>query len=130
LRRVAGCQAALRQLGVVRGDRVVGYLTNAPEALIAFLATASLGAIWSSCPPEFGVDSVLDRFEQISPKVLFACAEYDYGGKRFDRRPEVQRLRAALGSLEACVWVGAERGEQGPDELRFEDLPALDEPLE
>ena len=129
LRRVSGCRALLRRLGVGRGDRVVGYLTNAPEALIAFLASASLGAIWSSCPPEFGVESVLDRFKQISPKVIFACSGYQYGGKRFDRRAEVARLRAALPSLEACVWVGeAPEGER--DALRFDDVPSLDGPLE
>jgi acetoacetyl-CoA synthetase len=122
LQRAAGCRAALRELGVGPGDRVVGYLTNAPEALIAFLATASLGAVWSSCPPEFGVESVLDRFQQIAPKVMFACAGYEYGGKQFDRRQEVTRLRAALPSLEACIWVGAGRDLE-PDARRFEDLP-------
>ncbi|HKO94125.1 MAG TPA: acetoacetate--CoA ligase, partial [Polyangiaceae bacterium] len=105
-RAVGACRAGLRRLGVERGDRVVGYVTNGPEALIAFLASASLGAIWSSCPPEFGVESVLDRFSQISPKVLVACQGYRYGGKHFDRRPEVARLCAALGSLAATVLVG------------------------
>jgi len=105
--RVAGVRRLLVSLGVARGDRVVGYVTNAPEALIAFLAAASLGAVWSSCPPEFGVDSVLDRFRQIAPKVLFACTGYDYGGKHFDRRAEVASLREALPSLEACVFIGA-----------------------
>jgi acetoacetyl-CoA synthetase len=128
-RRVAGCRQTLRSLGVERGDRVVGYVTNAPEALIAFLATASLGAIWSSCPPEFGVESVLDRFKQISPKVLFACAGYEYGGKFFDRRAEVERLRSSLSSLEACIWIGAPAG-LTTGELRFEDLPEHDGPLE
>ena len=103
--QVARCRAGLRRLGVERGDRVVGYLVNGPEALIAFLATASLGAIWSSCPPEFGVDSVLDRFSQISPKVLIACQGYRYGGKQFDRRVELARLCEALGSLRAAVWI-------------------------
>ncbi len=125
--KVSGCRTLLKRLGVGRGDRVVGYLTNAPEALIAFLASASLGAIWSSCPPEFGVESVLDRFVQISPKVLFACAAYEYAGKRFDRRAEVERLRAALPSLEACIWVGADvpsgAAGQADDELAFEDIP-------
>jgi acetoacetyl-CoA synthetase len=133
LRRVAGCRATLRELGVGRGDRVAGYVTNAPEALIAFLASASLGAIWSSCPPEFGVESVLDRFTQIAPKVLLACAGYQYGGKTFDRRPDVARLRAALGSLEACIWVG-DPGDaaplEGQRELVFSDIVPSDEPLE
>jgi acetoacetyl-CoA synthetase len=128
LSAVGRCRAGLKRLGVTRGDRVVGYLTNCPEALIAFLATASLGAIWSSCPPEFGVESVLDRFSQISPKVLFACAGYRYGGKDFDRRGEVARLRTALGSLEACVWVGG-APETGLS-LSFEELSSIDAPLE
>lgn len=128
--RVAGVRKRLVSLGVGRGDRVVGYLTNAPEALIAFLAAASLGAIWSSCPPEFGVESVLDRFQQIAPKVLFACAAYEYGGKRFDRRAEVARVCQALPSLEACIWVGGgaglERGasEPGVHVSVFEDIAA------
>lgn len=133
LRRVSACQAMLRSLGVGRGDRVVGYVTNAPEALIAFLATASLGAIWSSCPPEFGVESVLDRFRQIAPKVLFACLGYQYGGKRFDRRADVERLRAALGSLESCVWIGepseAPAPVAGQRALRFGDMAPSDAPL-
>jgi len=134
LRRVAGCRATLRSLGVGRGDRVVGYLTNAPEALIAFLATASLGAIWSSCPPEFGVESVLDRFRQIAPKVLFACLGYQYGGKRFDRHADVERLRLALGSLEACVWIGepseAPAQVAGQRSLHFGDIGPGVAPLE
>lgn len=133
--RVVGCQATLRSLGVGPGDRVVGYVTNAPEALIAFLASASLGAIWSSCPPEFGVESVLDRFRQIAPKVLFACVGYQYGGKRFDRRADVERLRAALGSLEACVWIGEPdeappASVAGQRSLRFGDIAPLDTPLD
>jgi acetoacetyl-CoA synthetase len=106
---VGRCRAGLRRLGIGRGDRVVGYVTNGPQALIGFLATASLGAIWSSCPPEFGVESVLDRFSQISPQVLIACEGYHYGGKYFDRRAEVGRLCAALGTLRAAVWVPADR---------------------
>jgi acetoacetyl-CoA synthetase len=127
-RAVGRCRAGLKRLGVGRGDRVVGYVTNGPEALITFLASASLGAIWSSCPPEFGVESVLDRFSQIAPKVLVACTGYQYGGKHFDRRPEVARLRAALGTLEVLVWVG-----EAPDSvegLSFEQLSSVDAPLE
>jgi len=143
--RVGRCRAGLRRLGVERGDRVVGYVTNGPEALITFLATASLGAIWSSCPPEFGVESVLDRFSQISPKVLVACQGYHYGGKHFDRRAEVARLRAALGSLQAAVSIA--EGHGGPPtvtpmapasaaaqatvaELSFAELCAVPAPLE
>ena len=75
----------LRALGVRRGDRVVAYMPNIPETLIAFLAVASIGAIWSSAAPEFGARSVIDRFAQIEPKVLLAVDGYRHGGKDFDR---------------------------------------------
>ncbi len=131
--RVAHCRAGLRRLGVVQGDRVAGYLTNGLEALVSFLATASLGAIWSSCPPEFGVESVLDRFSQIEPKVLIACRGYQYGGKHFDRREEVARLRAALPSLHTTVLVGPNAtpaGPEAPGTTSFEELCSAGEPLE
>ena len=106
---LAGAVVCVREhlmaLGVERGDRVCGYLTNTPEAVIAFLATASLGAIWSSCPPEFGAASVLERFSQIEPKVLFAVDGYQYAGKQFPRSQEVRELVAGLPSLNALVWV-------------------------
>ena len=76
----------LRKLGVKRGDRVVAYMTNVPEALIAMLATTSIGAIWSSCGPDFGTPGVLDRFSQLEPTVLIHVDGYQYGGKPFDRR--------------------------------------------
>jgi acetoacetyl-CoA synthetase len=95
--------AGLRRLGVGRGDRVVGYLPNVPEAVVAFLATASIGAIWSSCAPEFGVRAVVDRVRQIEPKVLLVVDGYRYGTKAVDRRDEVAQIRAALPSLEATV---------------------------
>ena len=84
--QVAAVAAGLRELGVERGDRVVAYLPNIPEAIVAFLASASIGATWSSCSPDFGPASVIDRFAQIEPKVLFAVDGYRYGGKDFDRR--------------------------------------------
>lgn len=95
----------LRQLGVQPGDRVVAYLPNIPETIIAFFATASLGAVWSSCSPDFGSRSVLDRFSQIEPTVLLAVDGYDYGGKTFDRRPVVAELQAALPSLEKTILI-------------------------
>jgi acetoacetyl-CoA synthetase len=101
--RVAALAAALRELGVERGDRVVAYLPNVPEAIVAFLATASIGAIWSSCSPDFGPASVIDRFAQIEPKVLFAVDGYRYGGRDFDRREVVAELQAAMPSLERTV---------------------------
>ena len=101
--QVAACAAGLRGLGVGRGDRVVAYLPNIPEAIVAFLAAASLGAVWSSCSPDFGAASVVDRFAQIEPKVLFAVDGYRYGGKDFDRRDTVAALQEAMPSLERTV---------------------------
>lgn len=95
----------LRQLGVQAGDRVVAYLPNIPEAIIGLLATASLGAIWSSCSPDFGSRSVLDRFQQIEPKVLLAVDGYIYNGQPFDRRPVVAELQAGLPSLEQTILI-------------------------
>ncbi len=101
--QVAGTAAGLRALGVERGDRVVAYLPNIPEAIVAFLATASIGAIWSSCSPDFGPASVIDRFAQIEPKVLFAVDGYRYGGKDFDRRETLAQLQQAMPSLARTV---------------------------
>ena len=103
--QVAAVAEALRALGVERGDRVVAYLPNASEALIAFLASASLGAVWSSCSPDFGPGSVVDRFAQIEPKVLFAVDGYRYGGKDFDRLDTVADVAAQIPSLERIVVV-------------------------
>ena len=101
--QVAAVAAGLRALGVERGDRVVAYMPNIPEAIVAFLATASIGAVWSSCSPDFGPASVIDRFAQIEPKVLFTVDGYRYGGKDFDRRETIARLRAEMPSLERTV---------------------------
>jgi len=144
--QVAAVAAGLRELGVERGDRVVAYLPNVPEAVVAFLATASLGAIWSSCSPDFGPASVIDRFAQIEPKVLFAVDGYRYGGRDFDRRAVVAELQAAMPSLERTVvvpylnpdpdlsplreairWHALRAGGAGA-ELRFERVP-FDHPL-
>ncbi|HVQ60416.1 MAG TPA: acetoacetate--CoA ligase [Solirubrobacterales bacterium] len=103
--QVAALAAALREMGVERGDRVVAYLPNIPEAIVAFLATASIGAVWSSCSPDFGPASVVDRFAQIEPKVLFAVDGYRYGGKDFDRRETVAALQEAMPSLQQTVVV-------------------------
>jgi acetoacetyl-CoA synthetase len=102
-RQVAAVAAGLRGLGVERGDRVVAYMPNIPEAIVAFLATASIGAVWSSCSPDFGPASVVDRFAQIEPKVLFAVDGYSYGGKGFDRREVLAKLQEAMPSLERTV---------------------------
>jgi acetoacetyl-CoA synthetase len=128
--QVARVASGLRRLGVGRGDRVAAYMPNAPETVAAFLACASIGAVWSSCAPEFGVPTVIDRFAQIEPKVLLAIEGYRYGGKDFDRRAHVRELAAAIPSLEHTVmlpsgWeeLTAERGE-----LHFERVP-FDHPL-
>jgi acetoacetyl-CoA synthetase len=96
---------ALRAMGVQRGDRVVSYMPNIPESAIAFLASASLGAIWSSCSPDFGTRSVIDRFHQIEPKVLFAVDGYRYHGKVIDRRTTIAELQQSLPTLQKTVLV-------------------------
>jgi acetoacetyl-CoA synthetase len=101
--QVTRIRAGLAALGVGRGDRVAAYLPNIPEAVAAFLATASLGAIWSCCSPDFGTRTVLDRFAQIEPKVLLAVDGYRYGGKPHDRRAVVAELGTALRGLERTV---------------------------
>jgi acetoacetyl-CoA synthetase len=143
---VAEVRAGLEELGVARGDRVAAYLPNIPEALVLFLATASLGAIWSSCSPDFGAPSVIDRFTQIEPKVLVAVDGYPYNGKRYDRLDVVRDIQAALPTLRATVLIpyldaGAEppvpqdgRGLRYADlrrpgkALAFEEVP-FDHPL-
>ncbi|WP_033290886.1 acetoacetate--CoA ligase [Amycolatopsis jejuensis] len=102
---VGAARAALRALGVGKGDRVVALAPNCPQTLIAFLATASLGAIWSSCSPDFGIRAISDRFTQIEPKVLVAVNGYAYNGRAFDVRGTVQRLREQIPSLEATILV-------------------------
>lgn len=96
---------SLRELGIGPGDRVVSYMPNVPEAAVAFFATASIGAIWSSCSPDFGSASVIDRFGQITPKLMFVTDSYRYGGKDFDRRTEVRAMADALPSLQHVVHV-------------------------
>jgi acetoacetyl-CoA synthetase len=144
--QVAAVAAGLRELGVERGDRVVAYLPNIPEAIVAFLATASIGAIWSSCSPDFGPASVIDRFAQIEPKVLFAVDGYRYGGKDFDRRDVLAELQQAMPSLrrtvvlpyldsepdlsplrDAATWADLLASGAGAD-LAFERVP-FDHPL-
>ncbi len=103
--QVCTVAATLRNLGVKQGDRVVSYMPNIPQSVIAFLATASIGAIWSSCSPDFGTSSVVDRFRQIEPKVLFAVDGYQYGGKTIDRRATISELQQALPTLQKTIVV-------------------------
>lgn len=102
---VARFANALKAAGVVAGDRVAGYMPNLPETLVAMLATASLGAIWSSASPDFGVQGVVDRFGQISPKVLVCADGYFYAGKQLDSLPRIAEVAAALPSVERVVVV-------------------------
>ncbi|AYG84151.1 Acetyl-coenzyme A synthetase [Streptomyces hundungensis] len=106
LRRQVGSLAAeLRALGVRPGDRVSGYLPNVPQAVTALLASAAVGAVWTSCAPDFGARSVLDRFQQVEPVVLFTVDGYRYGGKEHDRTDVVAELRRELPTLRAVVHI-------------------------
>ncbi len=116
-RQSAAVARSLRALGVEKGDRVAAYVTNGPEAVVGFLATASIGAIWSSCSPDFGPDSVVDRFGQIRPRVLLAVDGYRYGGKRLDRMDHVARLQSEIPGLEATILIPSLEAEPKPDRL-------------
>jgi acetoacetyl-CoA synthetase len=128
--QVARCAAGLRRLGVERGDRVAAYMPNVPETVVAFLACASIGAVWSSCAPEFGTPTVVDRFKQIEPKILLATEGYRYGGKDFDRRERVAEIVDRIPSIEHTVLVPSDWDGllSEPAELSFERLP-FDHPL-
>lgn len=101
--KTAAFATYLRNIGVTKGDRVVAYMPNIPEAVIAFLATASIGAIWSSCSQDFGTSSVTDRFQQIEPKVLIAADGYTYNGKPFDRLTTVEEIASQLPTLQEVI---------------------------
>ena len=103
--QVGALAAALRDIGVGRGDRVAAYLPNIPEAVVALLATASLGAVWTSCAPDFGLRSVVDRLGQVDPTVLIAVDGYRWAGREHDRRDVVAQLRAAMPSVRAVIMV-------------------------
>ena len=143
-KKVASVATCLRDMGIKRGDRVVAYIPNIPETAIAFLAVASIGAVWSSCSPDFGTSSVIDRFKQIEPKVLFAVNGYKYGGKIFHRYTAVSELQRELPSLNKTIlvpYIEEKPGDSGLNnvmmwgellenngELRFEPVP-FDHPL-
>ena len=129
--QVARARAGLLRLGVGPGDRVVAYLPNVPETVVAFLATASLGAVWATCAPEFGPRSVVDRFGQLDPKVLLAVAGYRYGDRFVDRRSEVAAIREALPNLEHLVHVPYAGGANDalPGAIAWEELLSEAAPL-
>jgi acetoacetyl-CoA synthetase len=130
--QTARLAAFLRSLGVERGDRVAAYMPNIPETIAAFLATASIGAVWSSCSPDFGPRSVIDRFAQIEPKVLLAVDGYRYNGRDFDRRETIDRIAAEVGGR--VVRLGYLSGDGWPEDgapdagLAFDPVP-FDHPL-
>jgi acetoacetyl-CoA synthetase len=116
-RQVGALAASLRGMGVRRGDRVVAYLPNIPETVVAFLAVASLGAIWSACSPDMGRIAVLDRFRQIAPKVLIAVDGYQYGGKPYDRRELIHELLTELPSIDHMVLLPSLDAKADPGEF-------------
>ncbi|GAA0653927.1 acetoacetate--CoA ligase [Kitasatospora atroaurantiaca] len=121
-RQVGSLAAALRERGVRPGDRVSAYLPNIPQAAVALLASAAVGAVWTSCAPDFGARSVLDRLQQIEPVVLFAVDGYHYGGKDFDRADVVAELRRELPSLHTVVHVPLLGGPSPEGALHWDDL--------
>ncbi|MEX0620133.1 MAG: AMP-binding protein, partial [Solirubrobacterales bacterium] len=125
-RQVADAAAGLKKLGVGSGDRIAAYLPNTEETVVAFLAASSLGAVWSSCSPDFGASAVADRFTQIKPKVLFAVDGYDYGGKGFDRRAMVRDLADSMPSVEQVVilpYLGGRSTDDAPSSETLEGAP-------
>ncbi|MFF4739970.1 acetoacetate--CoA ligase [Streptomyces sp. NPDC001262] len=125
-RQVGSLAAALRRLGVRPGDRVSGYLPNVPHAVVALLATAAVGGVWTSCAPDFGARSVLDRFQQVEPVVLFTVDGYHYGGKRHERTDVVAELRAELPTLRAVVHIPL-LGTAAPEgALEWDEITAAD----
>jgi acetoacetyl-CoA synthetase len=127
--QVARARAGLERLGVGPGDRVAAYLPNIPETLVAFIATASLGAVWAACAPEFGARSVLARFAQIEPKVLLTVGGYGFRNRYVDRRAEVEAIRAQLPTAEHVVSIPYGEAEVA-DAVSWSELVSEDAPLQ
>jgi len=131
---VAGIAQALRSAGVMKGDRVAGFLPNCPEAIIAMLATTSIGAIWSSCSPDFGINGIVDRFGQIRPKVLFCADGYFYNGKRHDCLESVKGVLDVIDSIECTVIAAFSSQDFRIDDIRaavrWQDFARKDATLE
>src|SRR5215510_9555167 len=115
-RQVAALAIHLRKQGVGSGDRVAAYLPNIPETIIAFLATASIGAVWSVCAPDMAAPAVIDRFKQIEPRVLIACDAVTYAGRRHDRRDVVAELRRSLPTVEHVI-LHSDAAASAPDAM-------------
>ncbi len=142
--QVAKCAEGLKILGVKKNDRVAAYITNSPESIIGMLATASLGAVWTSCSPDFGLNGVVDRFQQIKPKVLLAVNGYCYNGKVFDKRETISKIAENIEEIEKIVIIDKIEEisfsndinyiswksllENATDRIRFEQVP-FDHPL-
>ena len=122
-RQVRILATQLRRLGLKPGDRIVSYMPNVPETAIAMMATAAIGAVWSSAAPEFGVKTVIERFSQIEPTLLFAADGYRFGGKDFPREAEVRRIVEALPTLKRIVWLPYLRENAPSDRAATPDLP-------
>ncbi len=125
--RTSSVAKALGEMGVSKGDRVSAYLPNIPEAVVAFLACASIGATWASCSPDFGAPSVIDRFKQIAPKVLIAADGYRYGGRWFDRVPVLHQIQKGLPTLKRTIIIPKHEGKFRGGGLRgvlmWDDIP-------
>jgi acetoacetyl-CoA synthetase len=104
---VAACSAGLKKLGIKSGDRISGFVTNIMETIIAMLASTSLGAIWTSCSPDFGIQGVIDRFGQVKPKVLFAIEEYQYNGNLINNKAKIEEIVSRIPEIEKVVWIPA-----------------------
>jgi acetoacetyl-CoA synthetase len=126
----AALAAFLREEGVKPGDRVAGYLPNCPEAVVGFLASASMGAVWSCCSPEFGARSVIDRFMQVAPKAFIGVEGYSYGGKWFDRQGVVEEVRASIPSIETTMVADTREKEGVAGAEDWVELGERSEPLE
>lgn len=128
--KVAAVRSFLMNEGVGKGDRVAAYLPNIPEAIIAFLAANSLGAIWSCCSPDFGVSTVMDRFTQIKPAILIATTGHIYNGKYHSREKEVEEIVSGIGSIKKTVWVEYPEGSAPESEAQISWDSVLKTPAE
>jgi acetoacetyl-CoA synthetase len=132
LRQLVGRLAnSFRQMGVLAGDRVVGYLPNVKETLVSMLATTSIGGVWASCGPDLGASAVIDRLAQVEPKVLVAVESYEYKGRRFDILPNVEKVSAGIRSLQRTVIStldGSQAVRNIPNAVRYQDLVGAETP--
>ena len=121
--QVRVCYLHLKSLGVKKGDRVAGYLPNIPQTIIAMLATSALGGVWSSCSPDFGIRGVLDRFEQINPKVLFVADGYFYKGKKIDLTSNILEIQSSLSSLKETICINIVNAKKNIQVSYWDDIP-------